>query len=127
MIKPYTITKNLSLLVLTAIFTVTMTMFGFYPTRAEAGNYFGGMKTMSLVCTCSGNMLIYINDYAGGGSLALIYNGSARLFSNNNIFGTYLLGSYSPGSGQCQMISYPKCIDINSDGAFDSNPGTGTS
>ena len=117
--------KNISISILISSFAFIVTVSGFRVTRADA-SYFGGMKVMSLVCTCSGNQLIYINDYTGGGSLALIYDGSARLYSNSNIYGTYLLGSYSSG-GECQMIAYPDCYTITSDGSFDSNPGTGTS
>ncbi len=91
-----------------------------------SGQYFGGMRVMALTCTCSANTLIYINNYMGGGTLALVYNGSGRLFSNNNIYGTYLLGSYSSG-GNCQIYVGEDCIEVNSDGSFDSNPGTGTS
>jgi hypothetical protein len=122
------ILKNISLSILIASFAFIATSFGFRASRVDAANYFGGMKIMSLMCTCSGNQLIYIQNYSsnGGGMLALIYDGSGRLFSNNNIYGTYLLGSYSSG-GECQMISYPECYTINSDGKFDSNPGTGTS
>lgn len=119
--------KNISLSLLVAVFAFISTVFGFRPARVDAANYFGGMKTMTLMCTCSGNQLIYINNYAGGGSLALLYNGSGRLFANNNIYGTYLLGSYSSGGGECKMISYPECYSVSSDGTFDSNPGTGTS
>lgn len=95
--------------------------------RAHAAQYFGGIRTGMLACTCSGNMLIYINNYVnGGGSLALSYNGSGRLFSNGNIFGTYLLGSYSPG-GICRIGIQPYCTTVRVDGSFDSSPGTGTS
>ncbi len=109
-----------------ASFAFISVAFGFRPSRVDAANYFGGMKTMTFMCTCTGNQLIYINDYAGGGSLALIYDGSARLFSNNNIYGTYLLGSYSSG-GQCEYLVGEDCVEMSSDGSFDSNPGTGTS
>lgn len=107
-------------------FAFIATVFGFRPSKAQAGNYFGGMKTMTFMCTCTGNQLIYINNYAGGGTLALVYDGSARLFQNNNIYGTYLLGSYSSG-GSCQYYVGEDCVDMDSDGSFDSNPGTGTS
>lgn len=119
--------KNLTLSILIVSFAFLSVSIGFGKSRVMAAQYFGGMKTMTLTCTCSGNTLIYINDYAGGGSLALLYNGSGRLFSNNNIYGTYLLGSYSSGGGECKMIAYPECYSVSSDGSFDSNPGTGTS
>jgi hypothetical protein len=112
-----------------AVFVVMTVVFGGIGRipRAHAANYFGGMRTAYLTCTCSGNTLIYINNYAsGGGSLALVYDGSARLYSHNSIFGTYLLGSYSPG-GSCRIGEEPYCEDMDVDGSFDSNPGTGTS
>ena len=118
--------KNISLSVLMASFAFISVSFGFRPSRVDAANYFGGMKTMTFQCTCSGNQLIYIQDYASNGVLALLYDGSARLFSNNNIYGTYLLGSYS-GGGQCTYYVGEDCVEMSSDGKFDSNPGTGTS
>ena len=117
--------KNISISVLLASFAFIMTVSGFLATKAYA-SYFGGMKTMTFMCTCTGNQLIYIQDYAGSGVLALVYDGSARLYSNNNIYGTYLLGSYSSG-GNCQYLVGEECVEMKSDGSFDSNPGTGTS
>lgn len=120
--------KNTTLSLLIALFAFISTAFGFRPSRVDAANYFGGMKIMTFSCTCTGNQLIYIQNYAtgSGGMLALIYDGSARLFSNNNIYGTYLLGSYSSG-GQCEYYVGEDCVEMDSDGSFDSNPGTGTS
>jgi hypothetical protein len=118
--------KNIILSTLIFSFAFISTIFGFRPSRAEAGNYFGGMKTATFMCTCTGNQLIYIQDYASNGVLALLYDGSARLYSNNNIYGTYLLGSYSSG-GQCEYLVGEDCVEMSSDGKFDSNPGTGTS
>ncbi|MBP6905029.1 MAG: hypothetical protein KBB91_03190, partial [Candidatus Pacebacteria bacterium] len=63
---------------------------------------------------------------ASQGVLALVYNGSGRMYSNNNIYGTYLMGSYSSG-GQCTYYVGEDCVEMSSDGAFDSNPGTGSS
>lgn len=125
MFSSHKTTKNILISFLLTSFAFIVTISGFRATRADA-SYFGGMKTMTFMCTCTGNQLIYINDYAGGGSLALIYDGSARLFSNNNIYGTYLLGSYS-GGGQCEYYVGEDCVEMSSDGSFDSNPGTGTS
>lgn len=119
------IIRNTIISILLPSFAFIVTISGFRATRADA-SYFGGMKTGTFMCTCTGNQLIYINDYAGGGSLALVYDGSARLFQNNNIYGTYLLGSYSSG-GNCQYYVGEDCVDMSSDGSFDSNPGTGTS
>jgi hypothetical protein len=120
------IIKNISITVFIFGFGFIATIFGFRPSRADAANYFGGMKTGTFTCTCTANQLIYIQDYATNSVLALVYDGSAKLYSNNNIYGTYLLGSYSSG-GQCQYYVEADCVDMNSDGKFDSNPGTGTS
>lgn len=112
-----------------AIFVAMTAVFGVIGriTQAHAANYFGGMRTAYLTCTCSGNTLIYVNNYvSGGGSLALVYDGSAKLYSHNSIFGTYLLGSYTSG-GICRVGQEPYCDDMDVDGSFDSNPGTGTS
>lgn len=94
--------------------------------QAKAVSYFGGMRLMTLSCTCTNNQLIYIRNYAKGGVLALVYDGTSKLYSNSNIYGTYLLGSYGPG-GECQVGAVPDCVTIQSDGKFNSSPGTGTS
>lgn len=117
--------KNMVLLLVVALFVV-VSLMTISSKEVRAATYFGGMRTAMLSCTCSGNMVIYVNNYASGGQLALVYDGSGRLFANNNIFGTYLLGSYSPG-GSCRIGVEPYCEDVNVDGRFDSNPGTGTS
>lgn len=121
----FLIKKNIVLLLGAVLFAIGSLM-AISSKEVRAATYFGGMRTAMLSCTCSGNTLIYINNYAGGGQLALIYDGSGRLFANNNVFGTYLLGSYSPG-GSCRVGAEPYCEDVNVDGRFDSNPGTGTS
>lgn len=101
--------------------------FRVYVTHAAGGRYFGGMKLYTFTCTCTGNTLLYIQDYASHGTLALIYQeGSSKLFAHNNAYGTYLLGSYSQG-GQCEYYVAEDCVEMNSDGEMDSNPGTGTS
>ncbi len=117
--------QHFILLSLSAIFAIASVLV---KTEAAGGQYFGGMHTASFNCTCSGSTLLYINNYsqAGSSTLALIYNGSARIYSNNNVYGTYLLGSYSSG-GQCMYIVGEDCVEMQSDGMLDSNPGTGTS
>ncbi len=101
--------------------------FRIYVTHASGGRYFGGMKMYSFSCTCTGNTLMYIQDYASRGVLALIYQpGQSRIFANNNVYGSYLLGSYSPG-GSCQYYVGEDCVEMNSDGTMNSNPGTATS
>lgn len=120
-------TQNFFLLILSASMLVASV---FLDTQAKAagGQYFGGMHTASFSCSCSGSTLLYINNYSNSGSksLALIYNGSGRVFSNNNVYGTYLLGSYSSG-GQCMYYVAEDCVEMQSDGMLDSNPGVGTS
>lgn len=115
-------------------FTISITTLGFAIAlvvitqipRVYAAQYFGGMRTATLTCTCSGNVLVYVNDYKSNRVLALSYNGTGRLFATGNIFGTYLLGSYTPG-GVCKVGVPPYCTDLTVDGTFDSSPGTGTS
>ena len=88
--------------------------------------FFGGMQTAVINCTCSGNQLVYVQDYFSNRMLALVYQpGASRLFSNYNIFGRYLLGSYAFG-GQCLMAGDP-CTTLHSDGQIDAAPGVGTS
>ncbi len=123
--KQHLTLKNILISTLVLSFAFIAVVSGLRPKRAEA-SYFGGMKTMTFSCTCTGNQLIYIQDYASNNVLALVYDGSSRLYSNNNIYGTYLLGSYSSG-GNCQYYVGEECVEMKSDGSFDSNPGTGTS
>ncbi len=95
---------------------------------AGAETPYGGLNLFQIDCTCTGNTIIYINDAASSGVLGLIYQeGSSKLFSNNNIFGEYLLGSYMKNSGQCEIEVGPDCVQLNSDGEMGSAPGTGTS
>ncbi len=117
--------KNIILLAFAALCAV-VSLMTMQPEQVRAATYFGGMRTAMLSCTCSGNTVIYVNNYATGSQLALIYDGSGRIFANNNIFGTYLLGSYTTG-GSCRVGVEPYCESVNVDGRFDSNPGTGTS
>lgn len=126
-IKKFSI-KNIFLTALMTSFAFLI-VFSFskpYEATAIGSQYFGGMKTATFQCTCSGNQLIYVQDYASNKVLALVYDKSVKLFSNNNIYGTYLLGSYSSG-GQCKYQAGEECVEMKSDGKLNSNPGTGTS
>jgi len=92
-----------------------------------AGKYFGGRYSGQFNCSCSGSTLIYIQDYKSNSQLKLIYQaGAAKLYSNNNVFGTYSLGSYSTG-GSCMYIVGNSCQEMQSDGMMNSQPGVGTS
>lgn len=89
---------------------------------------YGGIHSVTIVCTCSANMLLYLVDYKTNQLLQLIYQpGASVLFERFSIYGRYLLGSYVPGAGQCKIYVGEDCIDLNSDGQMGSQPGTGTS
>src|SRR3990172_7768667 len=65
---------------------------------------YGGMRSYTLTCTCSGNSLLYIMDYRTNSILTLIYQaGASILYSNYNIYGTYLLGTYSSTANSCKV------------------------
>ncbi|HSE56800.1 MAG TPA: hypothetical protein VLB02_01810 [Candidatus Paceibacterota bacterium] len=116
------------LLVLLGVLLVAAIILTFQVQRIKAfgGNFYAGRRTGSLSCTCTNNTLIYIQDVVSNTSLALIYDSSTKLYANNNIYGTYLMGSYSSG-GQCEQYVGEECEEVKSDGTMDSNPGTGTS
>jgi len=89
--------------------------------------YYGGMRTAVIPCACSGNSAIILLDYSTNAPLTLVYQeGVSKLFLNQNIYGTYLLGSYTPGGGSCWMAGSP-CWMYPTDGIMDSAPGAGTS
>lgn len=94
---------------------------------AKGETPYGGLRIFNLICTCSANALIYVMDYATNIPLALIYQpGASILYSYYDIYGTYLLGSYSQGS-QCSIYVGKSCAQIQSQGMLGSQPGTGTS
>lgn len=110
------ILKKIAVILSAGIFIFVMPISLIKKAHAS-GLPFGGLKTGTLTCTCSGNTLLYINDYKSGGSLSLVYQaGGSKLYSNNNVMGQYLLGEYQPGSGECLMESGPDCTTISSDG-----------
>ncbi len=92
---------------------------------------FGGMHILTLdseVCTCSGNSH-WILDYTQNSLLRLYYQpGSSRLYSNNNLEGTYEVGTYQKGQSEsCMIYVAEDCIELTNDGTYGSSPGTGTS
>jgi|SRR3989344_312502 len=118
--------KSFSLFIVAVLILVSLTFSSARPVNAQS--YFGGLRVLTMVCTCSANFLIYVLDYATNRVLALVYQpGASLLYSFYNIYGTYLLGSYTPGAGQCQMYVGTSCTQINSDGMLNALPGTGTS
>lgn len=89
---------------------------------------FGGLNAFQFSCTCSSNVLLFISDYATNKTLRLVYQpGLSKLYLNFNIFGQYLLGSYTPRAGQCTFYVGTKCVNISADGMHGFLPGTGTS
>lgn len=89
---------------------------------------YGGMRSYTLTCTCSGNSLLYIMDYRTNTILSLIYQpGASILYSYYNTYGTYLLGTYSAAGSTCQIYVGEDCTEISNEGQLGSQPGTGTS
>ena len=90
---------------------------------------FGGMHLIAIQCTCGSDSLHYIQDYKSNRLWALLSSpGRGRLFSNNNLYGTYQLGTYESGGQSCKIEAGEDCVDINSDGNYPgSQPGVGTS
>lgn len=103
----------------------------FVPKETHAETPFGGMLLITLgpeICSCSGNSH-WIMDYTSGSLLMLYYEeGQSKLFNNNDVdYGTYQLGTYSSSSQSCSIDDGEGCIDIENDGTYGSEPGTGTS
>lgn len=102
------------------------------PTHAQAMGSelpWGGMRFVTVVCTCSSEDWLIVQDYLSENVLNLLYRpGQSILYSNYNVFtSTYLLGTYMPGGDQCRIYVYEDCVDINMDGILGSQPGNGTS
>lgn len=115
---------------------MVVALFGFYrPQQVEAqvGITFGGLRTFTLPCTCSGNALLYIYDFKTKIPLILLYQpGLSKLFQWYNIFGTYMLGTYTAPISQCFITTSTGCAFVPSFGMLGgpltgSGPGTGTS
>lgn len=89
---------------------------------------FGGHEIVDLVCGCTGNVTVWVQDYATDRILGLVYQpGVSILYEFHNIFARYLLGSYIPGGGACEIYVGVACVDIHTDGMLGQKPGTGTS
>lgn len=89
---------------------------------------FAGPQLFSLTCTCSGTLLIFVYDLYSMMPKALVYQpGVSVIYSNFNIYGQYLLGTYMPGAGYCTMATPIGCPSISNDGMLGFLPGTGTS
>jgi len=90
---------------------------------------YGGMRSFTLTCTCTGNSLLYIMDYRTNMLLMLLYQpGASKLYSYYDIYGRYLLGTYSSAAGNsCQIYVGEDCVEIFNNGQMGNMPGTGTS
>lgn len=89
---------------------------------------FAGPQLFSLTCTCSGTLLIFVYDLYSMMPKALVYQpGVSVIYSNFDIYGQYLLGTYLPGAGYCTIATPIGCPNISNDGMMGFLPGTGTS
>lgn len=70
---------------------------------------FGGMTTAMTTCTCSANILLYVQDVRGT-TLPLIYQpGATILYQNYSpTSGVWVLGTYTSG-GQCLIYAVTGC------------------
>ncbi len=97
--------------------------------------YTGGLRLVTIQCTCSSASMVLVYDYYLKTVLNLVYlPGFSRLFLNNNIYSsTNILGSYDPsiGAGICLFTAGTTCVDASvvglpAYGTLDFFPGTGT-
>ena len=119
-----------SILVITTLLSVGINAYQqkTYAQGSIAETPYGGQNLFQITCTCSANTLIYILDYTTSNTLALVYQpGASTLYESQNIYGTYLLGTYQEGGGICEIVVGPTCVELTSDGQMGSAPGTGTS
>ncbi len=101
--------------------------------------YFGGKQLFVFdqeICSCQENdpedratNIHYIWDYKTDAELKLYYDGSATIYKEHNLeTGTYQVGSYTKESRQCMMQTDDGCVEIDdTEGTYNSSPGTGTS
>jgi hypothetical protein len=87
-------------------FIATLIIFSFisffsFPSVSNANNYFGGRLTGTFFCTCSLNLLLFIDDYKSGSLKKFIYGPGSNLLVGSP-YGLYQLGSYG-GSTQCKI------------------------
>lgn len=108
-----------------------LTVFQSHSVKAQATTGeipYGGQRVYTLTCDCSGNLLLYIYDYRTKSLLTLLYQyGASILYSYYNVYGTYLLGTYTSSGNTCQIYVGEGCVVISSQGQLGNRPGTGTS
>ncbi len=108
------------------IFSLIFLATVFLPFNSASAAYFGGRLTGTFFCNCSGTLLLFIQDYASGGSLRLVYGPGSKLLSGSPT-GLYQLGTYG-GAGVCLIYSGDSCKSISNNGIIGGpNPGFGTS
>lgn len=76
---------------------------------ASSMGYFGGMVMRSQLCTCSGQTLLTVLDYATNSTVMSMYiPGLSKLNMNYNIWstGAYVIAGTYQGSAQCQVLRY---------------------
>lgn len=92
--------------------------------------HFGGKITQVTYCTCSGAILLGIQDIASKQTLQVFFRyGQSTLHANYNIFtsGINVLGGLTPGGGQCQIYAGTSCTTQgNADYTIDTIRGVGT-
>lgn len=98
----------------------------------RSGNidFFGGNITQVTYCTCSGGVLLYIQDKVTNSQKQLVYQyGSSQLHANYNVWssGPNVIGGFYQG-GTCEVYSGNSCTSEGSpEGTIDYVRGIGTS
>lgn len=92
--------------------------------------YFGGKITQVTYCTCSGAILLGIQDIPSKQTLQVFFRyGQSTLKANYNIFttGINVLGGLTQGGGACQIYSGTSCTtEGNAQYTIDTIRGIGT-
>ena len=72
---------------------------------------FAGRITNVTYCTCTANIMLDISQQSGG-QISLLYQpGQSTLYERYNIFtpGANVLGNYTQGGGQCEVLDGTEC------------------
>ncbi len=92
--------------------------------------HFGGQISQVTYCTCSGSILLGIQDIATSQNMQVMYQyGQSTLHSNYNIFmsGINVIGGVNQSGGQCQVYSGTSCTtEGNAQYTIDTLRGVGT-
>lgn len=100
-------------------------------TGPKVVDYFGGKIIATIPCTCSGQTLVTVDDYATKSAVVMLYNPAiSKLNMNFNIWsvGVYVIGGLLPVGGVCSVYAGTGCTVVGAAPVtIDTFRGVGTS